>query len=178
MADLKQLARRIFVETLAAIDVAATMRRKLWRDGSLLRCGDEIAVNLRVFDRICVIAIGKAAHGMVEGLVPVIPPELTFDGVVSAPTQPTRAFSGLRYFVGGHPIPNRESWQAAEAILAALKSCGEKTLVFFLLSGGGSALVELPLDSNQTLEHLQQLYSALVTCGAPIAEIGTVRQQP
>jgi glycerate 2-kinase len=176
MADLKQLARRIFLETLAAIDVAATMRRKLWRDGSLLRCGDEIVLDLRTFDRICVIAIGKAAHAMVDGLVPVIPSNLTFDGVVSAPTQPTRAFGGLRYFVGGHPIPNRESWQAAEAILAALKNCDEKTLVFFLLSGGGSALVELPLDSNQTLEHLQQLYSALVTCGAPIAEIGVVRR--
>jgi glycerate 2-kinase len=176
MADLKQLARRIFLETLAAIDVAATMRRKLWRDGSLLGCGDEFAVDLRTFDRICVIAIGKAAHGMVEGLVPVIPSDVTFDGVVSAPTQPTKVLNGLRYFVGGHPIPNRESWQAAEAILAALKSCDEKTLVFFLLSGGGSALVELPLDSNQTLEHLQQLYSALVTCGAPIAEIGTVRR--
>ena len=176
MADLKQLARRIFLETLAAIDVAATMRRKLWRDGPLLRCGDEIAVDLRTFDRICVIAIGKAAHGMVEGLVPAIPPNLTFDGVVSAPTQPTKDLNGLRYFVGGHPIPNRESWRAAEAILAALKSCDEKTLVFFLLSGGGSALVELPLDSNQTLEHLQQLYSALVTCGAPIAEIGIVRR--
>jgi glycerate 2-kinase len=176
MADLKELARRIFLETLAAIDVAATMRRKLWRDGLLLRCGDEIAVDLRRFDRACVIAIGKAAHGMVEGLVPVIPSDLTFDGVVSAPTQPTRGLSALRYFVGGHPIPNRESWQAGEAILAALKSCDEKTLVFFLLSGGGSALVELPLDSNQTLEHLQQLYSALVTCGAPIAEIGIVRR--
>src|ERR1700722_13862274 len=128
MADLKQLARRIFLETLAAIDVTATMRRKLWRDGLLLRCGAEIAVDLRRFNRICVIAIGKAAHGMVEGLVPVIPSNLTFDGVVSAPTQPARILNGLRYFVGGHPIPNRESWQAAEAILATLKSCDERTL--------------------------------------------------
>ena len=74
------------------------------------------------------------------------------------------------------PIPNRESWQAAEAILACLKTCDERTLVFFLLSGGGSALVELPLDSKQTLEDVQQLYRALVTCGAPIGDIGTVRR--
>ena len=52
----------------------------------------------------------------------------------------------MKYFVGGHPIPNEQSWKAAEAILASLKKCDEKTLVFFLLSGGGSALVELPLD--------------------------------
>ena len=83
---------------------------------------------------------------------------------------------GMRYFVGGHPIPNLESWKAAEAILELLKTCDQRTLVFFLLSGGGSALVELPLDSKQTLEDVQQLYSALVTCGAPIGDIGKVRR--
>jgi glycerate 2-kinase len=176
MADLKQLARRIFHETLAAIDVPATMRRKLWRDGPVLHCGDEIVLDLRAFDRICVIAAGKAAHGMVDGLVPVIPSNLAFDGVVSAPTHPAKVLGGLQYFIGGHPIPNRDSWQAAEAVLASLKTCDEKTLVFFLLSGGGSALVELPLDEKQTLKDVQQLYSALVTCGAPIADIGKVRR--
>ena len=40
MADLKQLARRIFHETLAAIDIPLAMQRKLVREGSLLRCGD------------------------------------------------------------------------------------------------------------------------------------------
>ena len=45
-----------------------------------------------------------------------------------------------------------------------------------LLSGGGSALVELPLDERQTLDDVQQLYAALVTCGAPIADIGKVRR--
>jgi len=78
--------------------------------------------------------------------------------------------------VGGHPVPNAESWMAAEAILALLKKCDEKTLVFFLLSGGGSALVELPLDPAQTLEDVQKLHRALVTCGAPIEAINTVRK--
>src|ERR1700719_1824088 len=176
MADLKQLARRIFHETLAAIDIPATMRRKLWRDGPVLHCGDEIVLDLRAFDRICVIAIGKAAHGMVEGLAPMVPSNININGVVSAPTRPATVLDGLRYFIGGHPIPNRESWPAAEAVLACLKTCDEKTLVFFLLSGGGSALVELPLDKKQTLEDVQKVYSALVTCGAPIADIGKVRR--
>src|SRR5213079_3052379 len=51
-----------------------------------------------------------------------------------------------------------------------------KTLVFFLLSGGGSALVELPLDPSQTLEDVQQMHRALVTCGAPIEAINSVRK--
>jgi hydroxypyruvate reductase len=48
--------------------------------------------------------------------------------------------------------------------------------VFFLLSGGGSALVELPLDSAQKLEDVRQLHRALVTCGAPIEAMNTVRK--
>jgi hydroxypyruvate reductase len=176
MADLKQLARQIFLETLAAIDIPAAMQRKLWRDGGVLHCGDEIVVDLRAFERVCVIAIGKAAHAMAEGLVPVIPDNLKLQGVVSAPTAPRNVLPCIDYFVGGHPIPNLESWKAAQAILALLRTCDQRSLVFFLLSGGGSALVELPFDSKQTLEDMQQLYSALVTCGAPIGEIGKVRR--
>jgi glycerate 2-kinase len=176
MADLKQLVRQIFHETLAAIDIPAAMQRKLWRDGWVLHCGDELVLDLRAFERVCVIAIGKAAHGMVEGLVPAVPANLKFHGLVSAPTPPARAVGGVQYFVGGHPIPNQGSWQAAEAILELLKTCDQRTLVFFLLSGGGSALAELPLNPRQTLEDVQQLYSALVTCGAPIEDIGKIRR--
>jgi glycerate 2-kinase len=175
MADLKQLARQIFHETLAAIDIPATMRRKLWLEGSRLCCG-RTAIDLGAFDTVHAIAIGKAAHAMVDGLASLLPSGVTFNGVVSAPTAPSRAMPGMQYFVAGHPVPDIESWKAAEAILSLLKTCHERTLVFFLLSGGGSALVELPLDRQQTLAEVQELYQALVTCGAPIGKIGTVRR--
>jgi hydroxypyruvate reductase len=175
MADLKQLARRIFHDTLAAIDIPATMQRKLRRDGSQLHCGAAV-VDLGTFDCVQVVAIGKAAHAMVEGLAAVLGPGMAFEGVVSAPTAPAETLRGMRYFLAGHPLPNAASWRAAEEILALLSKCDAQTLVFFLLSGGGSALVESPLDGRQSLEDVQQLYRALVTCGAPIGEIGTVRR--
>src|SRR5262249_53256785 len=61
-------------------------------------------------------------------------------------------------------------------ILRLLRRCDPRTLVFFLLSGGGSALVELPLDSRLTLADVQQVYRELVTCGAAIGEIAIVRR--
>src|SRR5204863_24051 len=106
----------------------------------------------------------------------VLAPLVGFEGVVSAPSLPRKTVPGLKYFAAGHPVPNGESWKAAEAILALLKRCDEKTLAFFLLSGGGSALVELPLDSKQTLEDVRQLHQALVSCGAGIDEINTMRK--
>lgn len=175
MADLKQLARHIFHETLAAINIPATMQRKLRRRGTRIVCG-ETTLDLKDFGKIRVVAMGKAAHAMVDGLVLSLAPFVGFEGVVSAPSLPKKAIPGLKYFAAGHPVPNEESWRAAEAILTVLKRCDEKTLVFFLMSGGGSALVELPLDQKETLEDVQQLHKALVTCGANINEINTVRK--
>ncbi len=175
MAELKQLARRIFQETLSAIDIPEAMQRKLQREGTVLRF-DSAEVDLRPFRNARVVAIGKAAHAMVEGLANVLGREYPLDGIVSAPTPPLSAVHGMRYFVGGHPTPDQESWKAAEAILAFLQKCDEKTIVFFLVSGGGSALVELPLLPELTLPEVQQVHKALVTCGAPIHAINCVRK--
>lgn len=175
MADLKHLARLIFHETLAAIDIPAAMLRKLPLEGSLLHCGGT-AIDLRSFSKIRVVAIGKAALAMLDGLRALLPQDIGFEGIASAPTPPDRPLPAVQYFVGGHPIPNADSWRAAEATLVLLRKCDETTLVFFLLSGGGSALAELPLDSRMTLEDVQQFYHTLVTCGAPIAAMNTVRK--
>ena len=124
MADLKQLARRIFHETLAAIDIPATMQRKLLRVGTRLRCADAVSsldVDIAAFDRVVVIAIGKAAHAMVDGLAALLAGERAFEGIVAAPTAPTRAVRGMQYFLAGHPLPNEESCAAAAAILELLR---------------------------------------------------------
>ena len=175
MSQLKQVARQIFFRTLAAIDIPATMQRKLRRNGTRLSCNGA-SFDLLEFKKLRVVAIGKAAHGMVEGLELVLSPFLNFEGVVSASTPARKRVPGVKYFLGGHPIPNEESWKAGEAILALLKQCDEKTLVFFLLSGGGSALAELPLEASLTLEDVQQMNQVLVSCGASIEEINAVRK--
>ena len=175
MAELKLLARGIFQETISAIDIPLAIERKLRREGTVL-CFDGATVDLRAFRSVRVIGIGKAAHAMVEGFAGLLGAASAFKGVVSAPTPPLYAVEGIAYFVGGHPMPDGESSKAAEAILSLLKECDEKTVVFFLLSGGGSALVELPLDSAQKLEDVRQLHRTLVTCGAPIEAMNTVRK--
>jgi len=175
MADLKQLTRRIFHATLAAIDIPLTMQRKLVREGSLLRCGPAV-IDLSHFKKIRVVAIGKAAHAMLDGLRATLPRDFPLAGITSAPVSPSKPHPGIQYFIGGHPIPNEDSWNAAKAILEMLAACDSETLVFFLLSGGGSALVELPLDPMLSLADMQQIHRALISCGAPIEAINTVRK--
>jgi hydroxypyruvate reductase len=171
----KQLAREIFRDTLAALDIPRVMELKLTLTGSILTL-DDAAIDLSVFSSMFVVAIGKAAHAMAAGLRSFLPDSYQIKGVVAAPTKPDASIPGLQYFVAGHPNPNEDSWRAAGAILSLLRGVNERSVVFFLLSGGGSALTELPIVPGMQLEDLQAANHALVTCGAPIEAMNTVRR--
>src|SRR5258707_11304847 len=144
MIDGKQLARRIFQRTLEALDVAASISRCVSCADQVLRCGD-VEYDLRRVSDFRVIAVGKAAHGMLDGLAAVLPGGIEFTGIVSAPTAPVNPHNGIRYFIGGHPTPNEDSLLAGDAALNLLRAYTSETLVTVLLSGGGSALMECPV---------------------------------
>lgn len=175
MPDLKQAALRIFRQTLAAIDIPSAMQRKLNRAGSSILVNRK-RVDLRAFDRIHCIAIGKASVAMARGLAEVLAPDLRSTGIVVAPSPFALLPEGFELIVAGHPIPNEGSFAASRAILDSLSGLTERALVFFLLSGGGSSLVELPLDPHITLRDMRSFNRALVTCGASIAEVNSVRK--
>ena len=175
MPPQKQIAREIFRQALATIDIATVMERKLELDGTRLVL-PYATVDLAHISRVVVVAIGKAAHAMVAGFLRFMPSHMRVEGIVAAPTEVAEPVTGVRYFVGGHPVPNHDSLRAAVEILRLLGTCETSTLVVFLLSGGGSALVELPLDPALKLEDVQAMHHALVTCGASIDAINTVRR--
>jgi glycerate 2-kinase len=175
MLDLKQSALQIFRHTLAGIDIPASMQRKLCRAGSEIMVNGDV-YDLANYEKIFAIAIGKASVAMAHGMAETLLPNFRAEGIVVAPTAAPNLPDGFTAIVGGHPIPNEGSFAAGKAILDLLARATEKTLVFFLLSGGGSALVELPLDSTITLGDFQALNRTLVTCGASIDEINAVRK--
>jgi len=172
---VKQTADRIFRETLAAIDIPATIERKLNRSGASITAGDS-RIGLRNFDSIVAVAFGKASYAMAQGLTRVLAPDFPAEGILVVPPGVAAEMPGWRIFHGGHPVPNAESFAAGRAILDRLAGCNERTLIFFLISGGGSSLVERPLDPAVTLEDFDELNSALVTYGAPIGEVNAIRK--
>jgi glycerate 2-kinase len=171
----KAAARHIFERTLAAIDVTDALARCISRAGDSIRCGDTVT-NLSEFRRILAIAIGKAAAPMADALCASLAPDFRAEGILVAPSLPITPPPEWNVFVGGHPIPTDVSFLAGRAIFDELAKADEHTLIIFLLSGGGSALAECPLDSSISPGDFQQLHSALVTCGAPIEEINIVRR--
>jgi hydroxypyruvate reductase len=57
-----------------------------------------------------------------------------------------------------------------------VKKAKKDTLIFFLISGGGSAMFDLPLDPQIGLEDTIAFHESLVASGAPINEINTLRK--
>ena len=173
---MKKTAERIFRETLAAISIPVALEKCLARSGPHIHAG-RTTIDLRNYAEILAISFGKASYAMAQGLTSALGPEYAARGIlVTPPAETPRELAGFRIFTGGHPIPNEGSFAAGCAILDRLAACDERTVIFFLISGGGSSLVEWPLDANVTLEEFQKLHYALVTCGAPIEEINTIRK--
>lgn len=174
MSDLKQTARRIFHEALASIDIPLAMERRIARVGTHV-CVDDWTCDLATISDVKVVALGKAAHAMLSGFIQLFP-EPAFTGVAATPTPSPHPIPGITYFLAGHPLPNEQSIRAAGASLDLLRSTSQNPLVVFLVSGGGSALMEAPLNPQQTLDDTRQLNQLLVTCGASIDDINAIRK--
>ena len=138
---LKKVAQHLFLQTLTGIQIPTVLARKLNREGSTIQVGGA-PIDLKDFREIVAISFGKASFAMAEALNDILAPEFQIEGILVGPSSPPHALRGWKTFVGGHPLPTEESFAAGRAILDRLTRCGERSLVFFLISGGGSAMVE------------------------------------
>ena len=171
--SMRNMARQIFLRALSETTVEKAFQRHLHYERGVLRVGEDL-FNLPDYSRIVVISIGKAGHTMAAALCQRVGD--TLEGIVASPAEPFSQVRGFRYFEGGHPTPNSESLRAGDAILRTLHAQTAQSLVIFLLSGGGSSVVEKPIDDQISLPDLIETYKVLVTSSAPIAEINAVRK--
>jgi hydroxypyruvate reductase len=172
-AEMRPVAREIFERALAAASIEKAFDRQVQCERGVLRVGDDL-YDLSAYTRVLAVAFGKAGHRMAEGLARQVGPAA--QGIIADPNPPAQQLSGYRYFSGGHPEPNQESVRGAEAILKSLGALNDQSLAIFMISGGGSSVVEKPVDSEISLADLVATYKALVLSGAPIAEINAVRK--
>jgi glycerate 2-kinase len=171
--QMRQVARDIFSEALANTSISKAFAQHVNCDRSVLRVREDL-FDLHSYSQVLVVSLGKAAHTMVEALAGQVGASLA--GIVATPVEPQAQVHGFQYFRGGHPMPNAESVRSASAMLKALEALPPSALVIFMLSGGGSSIVEKPIDGEISLDDLIATYRALVHSGAPIAKINTVRK--
>ena len=170
---MRESARDISRAALAEASIGRGFARHVHFERGVLRVCEDL-YHLDSYSRVLVVSLGKAGYTMVEALAAQVGPSL--EGIVASSVAPSAQVRGFQYFNGGHPTPNAESIQAASAMLRALEAQPASALVIFLLSGGGSSIVEKPIDDEISLADLISMYRALVHSGAPIAEINAVRK--
>ena len=171
-ASGKQLAQHIFLETMATIDVRHAMLTKLKRAGGALVAG---GVSIPLLRPPRVAAFGKAANRMAATLHEILSGQIE-RGVVVSPAEPAKPLEHFRYFVGGHPFPTPGSFEGADATLELVSGLTGDDFVIFLVSGGGSALMERPVDPAISLADMTEFNRLLVGCGLPIEQINVLRK--
>lgn len=138
---------------------------------------DSHRYDLSRFDRCVLISIGKAAEPMVASFLAASGAAAKrFEGIIVAPDPVEPPSEKFIVFQAGHPSPNAASLEAAETILQMLSSLSDRDFVIFLVSGGGSSMVEQFLNPETPLELIAATHKALVESAAPITAINTVRK--
>lgn len=159
----RQALERIWCAAVDAVSGYQAVRRALTED-------DDFAPDL-------VLAVGKAAVGMCQGALDVLPP---CDALVITKYDHADADihqrERVRVIEAAHPIPDEQSLAAGRALLESVAGLREGSQLLLLVSGGASALAEA-LPSGMSLDDLQAMTDEMIAGGKTIAEINARRKQ-
>jgi hydroxypyruvate reductase len=161
----------VAAEALDAVDPQRAVAGALSRRGETLRVG-ELALDRSHYERILVLGFGKAAAGMARGLLAPLR-GWRVEGALVVPER--EALPPFEVLEGSHPLPDRRSLAAGRRLLELAAGAGPRDAVFTLISGGGSALVEVPAG-DLGLGDLRAAGDLLLRSGADITAFNTVRK--
>lgn len=173
----RDLLREIFLQTLQRIDIARSMAEILQANRGVLTIGSR-SYDASSVERVVIIAVGKAAFPMMR---------VAHQRFSEARFRVARAVcvgsgdsqgmpEGVEVIHGSHPLPDEQSTTAALRVIDALRGLGPEDLVLFLISGGSSAMIELPLDQQLTMDDVTDFHRALVHSGLDITAMNTIRK--
>jgi len=155
-------AKRIISDSIASVLPDAAVRR---------------ALGGRAFSRgVTLVAIGKAAWRMANAACDVLGAQVRKGIVITKYEHSEGPIGGLEIIEAGHPVPDVNSVLGAGRALELVSGLTAEDTVLFLVSGGGSALFEKPLEGC-SLRSISELTRQLLACGADIAEINTIRKR-
>jgi len=137
-----------------------------------------LTIDLNKFDRVLVLGAGKATASMARAIEELLGPRIV-EGLISVKYGHTVPLERIDTIEAGHPVPDENSVRAADEIRRLAELADAETLVFNLISGGGSALLSAPYRGDEaalSLSDKQQTTQALLACGASIGEINCIRK--
>ncbi|MBQ4265188.1 MAG: glycerate kinase [Clostridia bacterium] len=161
MSQIISDAQRIIADSIAAVLPDAAVQR---------------ALEGRVFPRgVTLVSIGKAAWRMAAAAHAVLGGQINRGIVITKYEHSEGPIGCLEIVEAGHPVPDMSGVAGARRALELVRGLSCEDTVLFLVSGGGSALFELPLDGC-SLDDIADLTRQLLACGADITEINCLRK--
>ncbi len=171
--QMRRDAVAIFRAGLSAVAAQDAVGRHCRRRLSKLTVGDR-TYDLERFHRIVVVGAGKATATMAAAVETLLGDRIS-EGLISVKYGHTVHLDHVETIEAGHPLPDGNGVRASRRILDLVNRAGPDDLVVVLLSGGGSALLPLPVEGI-SLEEKQAASDVLIGCGASIHEINTIRK--
>jgi glycerate 2-kinase len=172
-AERRRRILRILSAALEAVDPIAAVKRHMSVQGSILLIGGR-SYDLDEYQHIYVIGGGKAGGAMARAVEDVLG-ELLTTGIINTKYGYLADASIVKINEAGHPIPDTAGVAGATQMIELAGEASEHDLVVCLISGGGSALMTLPVE-GVTLKDVEVLTTALLRCGATINEMNTIRK--
>ena len=164
---------KVLQTALDAVDPAAALHDQLHRKGDFLFIDDR-RYDLASYAHVYVVGTGKAGAPMAQAIEEILGDRVT-SGYINVKYGHLLPTHMIEINEAGHPIPDAAGIAGSQRIAEILNTAGENDLVFCLISGGGSALMTLPVKGI-SLANVKALTSALLRAGATINEINTIRK--
>ena len=171
--QLRHHAREIFAAGLRSVDATSLIKHHVALIDSRLKVGAQF-FSLAEIGRIFVVGCGKAAAPMAGALLDILG-ERVSGGAVAVKYGHGLRLKKIRVIEAGHPIPDRAGVVAAQQIIEIVKCTKPTDLIFFVVSGGGSALLPMPTN-GVSLEEKQRATEILLASGATIHELNAIRK--
>lgn len=176
-ANEKRLHREaglILKAAFRAAHAGNAVRRSLRKLRNVLHVGGA-RYDLRDFDRVFFLGIGKASVAMATAVAEIVGPELQGGLVITKHGHGGKLPKALRLIESAHPVPDTAGAQAASDVIAFLRQMNARDLLIVAVSGGASALLPAPVPPI-TLEQKGRTTDLLLKAGADIFELNAVRK--
>lgn len=161
MSSIIQDAQRIVHDSIKAVLPDAAVRRAL--------------AGRRFSKPVKLIAIGKAAWRMAHAACSTLGDQVDCGVIITKYNHSEGDIPRIEIFEAGHPVPDENGVRGTRRALELVRGLSQEDMVLFLVSGGGSALFELPLE-GASLDDIAALTRQMLACGAEITEINTLRK--
>lgn len=170
----KNEKRKIVLDLIEAayspIQPEAIISSSVNLSGSILKIKDR-EIDLANFNKVFLLGFGKGSARISKQIEGILGNFLAQGFVIDVTEE---SFSKIEFTSGTHPVPSEANFKFTEKIINELKVLGNEALLVVVTCGGGSALLERPVDLN--VEQIIEVNKALLKSGANIHDMNVVRK--